>query len=371
MPFKIKKIILHKVRMDLLHPFTNSLSTVTAKDFFVVEAIDESNLSGFGESVAFTEPWYTEETVTTTEYIIDAFLMPLLINSEITHPNQVSPLFSTVRRNHMAKACVEAAIWDLYAKQQGITLSKLIGGNKTKIEAGISLGMQSSMEKLLSTIGIYVKQGYKRIKIKIKPGQDLNVLKEIRQHYPDIPLMVDANSAYTLDDLEHLKKFDQFNLMMIEQPLGHDDMLDHAKLQSEMATPICLDESIHSLNDAKVAIELGSCQIINIKIGRVGGLSEAIKIHSYCQKKNIAVWCGGMIESGIGRAHNIALATLSQFTLPGDIASSAHYWMEDLILPEIVVEDGFIWLENQPGIGYHINTRLLKHLTTSKKKYKF
>ena len=234
----------------------------------------------------------------------------------------------------MAKSALEGAIWDLYAKEQNITLAQALGGKLTDIEVGISIGIQENISDLLSLISQYVQDGYKRIKLKIKPGWDVEIIRQVRQQFPDIPLMADANSAYTLQDINSLKELDNFNLMMIEQPLAHDDIIDHAQLQKHLNTPICLDESIHSEEDARKAIQLGSCRIINIKIGRVGGLTEARKIHNLCLSYNIPVWCGGMLESGIGRAHNIALTALPNFSLPGDTAASSRYWDQDIILPE-------------------------------------
>lgn len=350
----IKTIRLHHLQMTLNNPFLTSFGTVQEKDFFVVEVVDEDGRSGYGESVAFTTPWYTEETTATVIHMLENILIPLLRERRPSHPDEMTEIFAPIKRHHMAKAALEGAIWDVYAKQQGISLAKALGGNRSEIAVGISLGM-APMEKLLRQIAHYSAAGYKRIKIKIKPGRDVAVVEEIRRHFPDLPLMVDANSAYTLNDLDHLRQLDAFDLMMIEQPLTDHDILDHATLQAALATPICLDESIHSLADVKMAIELGSCQIINIKAGRVGGLTVAKRIHDYCQAHNVAVWCGGMLDAGVGRAHNIALSTLSNFVLPGDIGASSHYWKKDIILPEVTVKNGFIKVPDEPGIGYEVN----------------
>lgn len=371
MTIPIKEIKLHLVDMTLNNPFTTSFGTVQEKEFYIIEVIDDQGIHGFGESVAFSSPWYTEETVQTNFHMIHDFLIDLLRKNPITHPDDISKLFAPIKRNNMAKAALETAIWDLYAKREGIPLSQAIGGTKGKIQAGISLGIQKDTTTLLQMITHYVDAGYKRVKVKIKPGTDLQVLQAIRTSFPDLPLMVDANSAYTLNDIEHLKQFDQFNLMMIEQPLAHDDIINHARLQSALETPICLDESIHSFDDAKNAIQLGSCKIINIKIGRVGGLSEAIRIHDYCETHHIPVWCGGMLESGIGRAHNIALASLNNFSLPGDIGSSSHYWKRDIIDPEVVVHQGEITIPDQAGIGYHLNKDLLNKVTREVTSFQF
>lgn len=366
---QINKIIMHKLKMELKNPFQTSFGTVTNKVFFILEVVDKLNRRGYGESVAFTTPWYTEETTQTNEHIITDFLIKIVQRHEITHPEQVTSLFAKVRGNNMAKAAVETAIWDLYAKQRNITLSEALGGQKEKIDVGISIGMKSTIDELLETIEQAVQQGFKRIKLKIAPGNDINIVRNVRTAFPELPLMVDANSAYTLKDAEHLKKLDQYHLMMIEQPLAHDDIVDHAKLQKVIDTPICLDESIHSLSDVQKAVELGSCQIINVKIGRVGGINEAKRIHDYCQDNNIDVWCGGMLEAGVGRAHNIALSTLSQFNLPGDLAGSSHYWEEDIIHPEVIVQDGVVPVPQHPGIGYNINFQALQKYTIARKTF--
>lgn len=363
MTISIKKIILHKLQMSLKNPFKTSFGVIQDKDFFVIEAIDYDGNSGYGESVAFSSPWYTEETVQTNYHMIKDFLLNILENNQLNHPDDVSDLFSVVKGNHMAKAAIEGAIWDLYAKQKGISLSEALGGEKPTIDVGISLGIQPTIEELLKKIEVYVQAGYKRVKLKIMPGHDVKMLQEVRHYFPDLPLMADANCAYTLKDSDHLKRLDDFDLIMIEQPLAHNDIIDHSILQAHIQTPICLDESIHSLEDTRLAIKLGSCQIINIKTGRVGGLTEAKKIHDHCKMKGIPVWCGGMLEAGIGRAHNIALASLTQFTFPGDIGESAHYWNEDIINPEVIVKNGQIKVPSESGIGYHIDQQALKKHT--------
>ena len=367
----LKEITLRKLNMRLNNPFTTSFGTVQDKVFFIIEALDHEGNRGFGESVAFSSPWYTEETVQTNEHIMEDFLIKILQESKFNHPDEISDLFAPIKRNNMAKAGLENAIWDLYAKQKKIPLAEALGGMNKQIDVGISLGIEPTTKDLLHTIDRNVQAGYKRIKLKIKPGYDVNVLREVRRHFPDTPIMADANSAYSLTDIDHLKKLDELDLMMIEQPLAHDDIVDHAKLQAVIQTPICLDESIHSLADARKAIELGSCKIINIKIGRVGGLTEAKRIHDYCLKHGVAVWCGGMLEAGIGRAHNIALTTLPGFTLPGDTAGSSHYWEKDIIEPEVIVKNGIINVPTAPGIGYQVNEELLNRFTVAKKSFHF
>lgn len=367
---QIETIILHRLNMELKHPFTTSFGTVREKDFFIVEAISKDGIRGYGETVAFTSPWYTEETTETIFHMLDRFLIPLLLHAPIRHPDDVTLLLQKVKRNRMAKMALESAIWDIYATMNELPLAQALGGSKRKIAVGISLGMEEKTSDLLHKIEVYAAAQYKRIKIKVAPERDIAVLKEVRRHFPDLPLMVDANSAYTLDDLEHLRKFDEFNLMMLEQPLSADDIIDHAKLQRVLQTPICLDESIHSLDDVKLAVALKSCRIINIKAGRVGGLTEAKRIHDFCMENQIAVWCGGMLDAGVGRAHNIALATLPNFTLPGDIGPSAHYWEEDIIAPEVVVHDGMIDVPQKPGIGFEIDRAALQKFTVNQFVYK-
>lgn len=356
----IKKITMRHLKMTMKKPFVTSFGSMQEKEFFLLEVFDENGNSGWGESAAFQAPWYTEETVQTTLHMIRDFLIPLVLNKEISHPDEVSEIFAPIRKNNMAKAAVEVAIWDLYAKRTDQSLSQALGGVIEKIEVGISIGIQTTTEKLLEVVGNYIQEGYKRIKVKIKPGYDIEVIQKLREAFPSVPLMADANSSYTLEDFELLKQLDDYELMMIEQPLANDDIVDHAKLQKQLNTPICLDESILSVADARNAIELGSTKVINIKIARVGGLTEAKKIHDLCMEKGVPVWCGGMLEAGIGRAHNIALTSLPNFTLPGDTAGSSHYWEEDIISPEIVVVNGYIEVPKGNGIGYEPNMKVIQ-----------
>ncbi|MGM9967370.1 MAG: o-succinylbenzoate synthase [Rummeliibacillus sp.] len=366
---KIQNITIRHLKMKMKAPFTTSFGTFVNKEFLLLEATDELGNKGWGESVAFDSPWYNEETYKTNWIILEDFLIPLVKGKEIEHPDEINELFAFIRKNNMAKAALEGAVWDLYAKRTDQTLASALGGDKKEIEVGISIGIQKSVEKLLSLIDGYVKEGYKRIKVKIKPGWDVDVIRAIRERFPDVPLMADANSAYSLEDAALLKQLDEFNLTMIEQPLASDDIIDHATLQKQLKTPICLDESIHSLEDARKAVELGSCGIINIKVGRVGGLTESKKIHDYCESKGIPVWCGGMLESGIGRAHNVAITTLSNFIMPGDTAGSERYWERDIIDPEVIVENGYITVPNEPGIGYEPNLERIEKFTVNKKVY--
>lgn len=366
----IKEINIRKMKMTMKSPFATSFGTFQDKEFLLLEVTDELGNTGWGESTAFHSPWYNEETLETNLHMIRDFLIPLVLDREITHPDEVNELFAPLRKNNMAKAAVEGAIWDLYAKRNKLTLAEALGGTAEKIEVGISIGIQKSTEDLIELVRGYVAEGYKRMKVKIKPGFDVNVIQALRNAFPNVPLMADANSAYTLNDMAVLKQLDEFNLTMIEQPLASDDIIDHAKLQKELKTPICLDESIHSLEDARKAIELGSTKIINIKIGRVGGLTESKKIHDFCMEHDIPVWCGGMLESGIGRAHNVALTTLPNFVLPGDTAGSSRYWQEDVISPEVVAEDGYIKVPTGYGIGYEPNIEVMDRYTVDQFHFK-
>ncbi|WP_107926915.1 o-succinylbenzoate synthase [Lysinibacillus parviboronicapiens] len=367
---RIEEITIRHLKMAMKAPFKTSFGTVHEKELLLLEVKDVTGTIGWGEAVAFVAPWYTEETLKTTWHILEDFLMPILLHKDIVHPDEVSAMFAPIRRNCMAKASIEGAVWDIYAQQSKQSLAHALGGSKEMIEVGISVGIQSSIQKLLDLIKGYVGMGYKRVKVKIKPGQDIEVISAVRATFPDLPLMVDANSAYTLHDIDVLQQLDAYNLLMIEQPLAADDIVDHAKLQKQLKTPICLDESITSLEDVRKAVELGSCGVINIKIGRVGGLTEAKRIHDFCKEKDIPVWCGGMLEAGIGRAHNIALTSLANFVLPGDTAGSSHYWYEDIITPEVVVEDGYIRVPQSIGIGYTPKMDVIEKLTISKKVYR-
>ncbi|GAA0594584.1 o-succinylbenzoate synthase [Virgibacillus siamensis] len=369
MTIPITQIKLRRLKMQLKHPFTTSFGTMQDKEFFITEVLDDAESHGFGESVAFSSPWYSEETVQTNYHVMKDFLIPLLHRNVIHHPDDVLDVFRPIKRNNMAKSALEGAIWDLYAKRKNMPLAEALGGKKEEIDVGISIGIQPTVDDLLSTVDRYVQEGFKRIKIKIKPGWDYDVLAAVKKKFPDVPVMADANSAYTLKDINQLQRLDELELMMIEQPLAHDDIVDHSKLQAVMRTPICLDESIHSLEDTKKAVQLESCRIINIKIGRVGGLSEAKRIHDFCRDHGILVWCGGMLEAGVGRAHNIALTTLSQFALPGDTAGSSRYWEQDIIAPEVTVENGRITVPKTAGIGYDINEDALNRFTVEEETF--
>ncbi|OQP07726.1 o-succinylbenzoate synthase [Geobacillus sp. 46C-IIa] len=369
MAIEIDYILLRHMKMKLKAPFTTSFGSFQTKEFILVEAVDRNGVSGWGESVAFSAPWYSEETVKTNWHMLEEFLVPLLFSKPLRHPAELPERFAAIRQNNMAKAALEGAVWDLYAKRLGVPLYQSLGGTKREIEVGVSIGIQPKVSDLLRVIERYVAQGYRRIKVKIKPGWDVDVIREVRRAFPDVPLMADANSAYTLADVDRLKALDEFGLMMIEQPLAADDLMDHARLQALLETPLCLDESVRSYDDARKALELGSCRIINIKIGRVGGLEEARRIHHLCLERGVPVWCGGMLEAGVGRAHNIAITTLENFTLPGDTAASSHYWERDIITPEVEVQGGLIRVPDAPGIGYNVDRRQVERYTQFSKLF--
>jgi len=351
---KIQEIAIYPLEMKLKTPFVTSFSRVEAKTVIAVKVTTTDGYIGWGEGVAFRDPSYTEETATTTLHAMKDFLAPLLIGKEIVHPDEVSLILAPIRRHNMAKAAIECAIWDIYSQQQQLPLWKVLGGVRTVIEVGASIGLYEKEEDLFKVIEKRMAEGYKRIKVKIKPGKDVEVIRAIRSRFGNISLMADANSAYTLDDLNTLKQLDTYDLQMIEQPLAYNDFVHHAMLQHEMITPICLDESINSLSDMETAVALGSCKIVNVKLARVGGLTEAKRIHDYGKKHGIQMWCGGMLEAGIGRAHAIALSTLSEFAYPSDLGASQNYWLEDIIEPEVNVQDGLIQIREMKGLTYDV-----------------
>lgn len=364
----IDKITIRRANLDLISPFTTSFSTQSNRDFLIVEAHSGDKI-GYGECGAFAYPYYSEEYTSGCELVLTEHVVPLLLDTELSHPSEVREILAPLKRNNMAKAAVEGAIWDLWAKQENVPLAAAIGGTKQSVDVGLSVGIKNSENELVDFVSQAVDEGFARIKIKIKPGADLSYLNAVRTEHPDVPLMADANSAYTLDDVEHLRLLDDLNLMMIEQPLAHDDIIDHRHLQDVIQTPICLDESIHSLTDARKAAELSSCRIINIKIGRVGGISEAKDIEELCRVEGLDAWCGGMLESGIGRAHNLAIASLPGFTLPGDTAPSARYWKKDVIIPEVTMDRGTVVVPTGPGIGFDVDDQHLEAITTSARSF--
>jgi O-succinylbenzoate synthase len=353
---KINSLTLREIHLSLLTPFETSMDRVTERRILLAELHTDNDISGWGECTAGETPYYCPEDTETAWHIITNFLWPRLKGRELNSAADVWPLLEQVRGHNMAKATLETAAWDAEAKLKNIPLWKLLGGERQEIPCGVSIGIKDSLDELSATVKKELAAGYQRIKIKIKPGQDITLVQRIRQDFPRIKLMVDANSAYRLEDFPLLKQLDAYYLMMIEQPLGWDDLFGHVDIQKSLQTPICLDECIHTYEQAEAAIALGACKIINIKLGRVGGHLQAKRIHDLCQKKNIPVWSGGMLESGIGRAQNIAMSTLPNFSLPGDVTASARYWHQDVISPEVTVTpNGTINVPTTPGIGFSPN----------------
>jgi O-succinylbenzoate synthase len=355
---RIERIDLRRLRLPLVRFFETSFGRVHERTFVLVR-VEDAGASGWGECVADGNPFYSSETTRTAWHVISEFAAPLLLGREFEHPSEIFDTLRLIRGHNMAKAAVEMAVWDLFARQQGRPLAAVLGGSPARIASGIasgvSIGIQDSLEQLVERVRIELAAGYRRVKIKIKPGWDVLAVETLREQVGAIPLMVDANAAYHLGDAEHLASLDRFDLMMIEQPLDYDDIRDHAELQRRIRTAICLDESIHGVRAAAEAIALGACRIINIKPGRVGGHAQSIRLHDLAADHAIPVWHGGMLESGIGRAHNIHLSTLPNFTLPGDVAASRRYFAPDLIDPEVEVRpDGTIAVPTGPGIGVTI-----------------
>ena len=363
---KIEAITLREIHMPLVHFFETSFGRTYSRRILLTTVHCEG-VDGWGESVVGEDPFYSSEWIESAWPTMKHYLIPALLGKKIESARECPALFAKVRGHRMAKAGLENAIWEVEALQKNLPLWKLLGGTRTEIPCGVSIGIQDSVEQLLDKIQTELAAGYRRIKVKVKPGWDVNVLEKIRSRWADITLSCDANSAYTLDQVEHLRKFDQFHLLMIEQPLWNDDIYYHARLQKELRTSICLDESIVSARSAAFALETGACRIINIKVGRVGGFSEALAVHDVCQTHNVPVWCGGMLETGIGRAQNIALSTLPNFSLPGDVSASKRYWKEDIIEPEVEVSPkGMIAISDQPGRGYRVKPDLIEKLTVKK-----
>jgi len=363
----IKSIELREIRLPLIHFFETSFGRTTERRIILVRVRDKDGAEGWGECTAGEGPFYSEEWTDTAWDTLREFLAPMVAGRKINRANQVFTVMKAVRGHRMAKAAIENACWDLEARQAGLPLWNYLGGTQREIPCGVSIGIQDTPEILLEKIEKEVVAGYQRIKIKIKPGWDVKIVERVRKHFPEIRLMGDANSAYTLADVSLFRELDRFNLMMIEQPLAHDDIFDHAILQQQIETAVCLDESIHSAEDAKHAIDLKSCRIINVKLGRVGGHAEAKRLERITRESNIPVWCGGMLEAGIGRAHNIAMATLAGFTLPGDVSASARYWEEDIIEPPVTVcTRGTITAPDRPGIGFDVKLPRLDALTVRK-----
>lgn len=363
----ITSVELREIRLPLIHFFETSFGRTTERRIVLARLTDKDGVEGWGECTAGEGPFYSDEWTATAWDTLTTYLAPMVVGTDISAAADSWSLMKAVRGHRMAKATLENACWDLEAKKLNLPLWKHLGGTRTEISCGVSIGIQDTPEALLEKIAKEVDAGYQRIKIKIKPGWDVNIVKRVREEFPDIRLMADANSAYTLADVSLFKELDSYNLMMVEQPLAHDDIFNHAELQKQIATPICLDESIHSSEDARHAMQLRAMQIINVKLGRVGGHAQAKRIEQVCREGNIPVWCGGMLESGIGRAHNIAMSTLAGFTLPGDVSASSRYWHEDIIEPDVKVSPaGTTTPPDKSGIGFEVNLSRIDSLTVRK-----
>ncbi|HYL86426.1 MAG TPA: o-succinylbenzoate synthase [Candidatus Angelobacter sp.] len=367
---RVESVTLRKLRMRLKAPFETSFGTTCERTFLLVEMLADG-VTGWSEVTTMEGPFFNSEFVETAWPVIRGFLVPLVLGKEIPSASEIPRLLSAIRGHEMARAAIENALWDVEAQQKNVPLSKLLGGTQAEIACGVSLGIQNCPEALLDRVAMELRCGYQRIKLKIKPGKDLDYVRAVRKANPGILLSVDANSAYTLADSEHLKRLDEFHLLMMEQPLWWDDIANHAKLQRQLQTPICLDESIRHVRDAEAAIDLGAARVINIKLGRVGGHSSARDIQALCLARKIPAWCGGMLECGIGRAHNIAISSLPGYTLPGDVSASKRYWEEDVIDPPVEVSArGTIQVPTTPGLGYHVRRDLIERWTVEKETWR-
>lgn len=359
-----------EISMKLIAPFETSFGIVQDRRILLLELHTGDGISGWGEVTAGEGPFYNSETTDTAWGVLSGYLIPLVLGKTFNGPEAALRAMEPVRGHEMAKAALENAIWDTFAKSQSTSLSRLLGGTRKEIVSGVSLGIHADIGKLLDKVDHELAAGYRRVKLKIKPGKDVEVVRAVREKFPDIALTVDANSSYRLSDVPLLKQLDAFNLTYIEQPLEWNEIYQHSILQRELATPICLDECIHGLRDAQAAVELGACKVINIKLGRVGGHAEARKIQAYCLEHGIPVWCGGMLESGIGRAHNIAMSSLPGFVLPGDVSASKRYWHEDIVSPPVEVSaHGEIRVPEAPGIGFEVNKSRVEELTVRQKQW--
>jgi O-succinylbenzoate synthase len=351
---RIESIDLHHVVMPLVHPFETSFGREEVRPCILV-AVNSQGLAGWGECPAEAAPYYSYETIDTAWHVLRDFLVPALLGQSVEQPGDVLARFRRVRGHQMARAALENAVWDLLAQAQGVPLGRRLGGQRERVAVGVSVGIEPTLDDLLHRVANYVEQGYRRVKLKIKPGWDVEVVRAVRHEWPDLLLQVDANSAYTLSDAPLLRRLDELDLLLIEQPLDYDDIVDHATLQAQLRTPICLDESITSPQRARWALDIGACGVINIKVARVGGLTNAIQIHDLCAERNVPVWCGGMLETNVGRAVNVALATLPNFRLPGDISASARYYREDVAAPDFVLNtDSTLTVPQGIGLGVTI-----------------
>ena len=367
---RLERVEVRHLSLPLRNSFETSFGRTTRKEFLLV-SVSADGVTGHGECVADTNPYYLPETNGTVLHILRDFLVPLAFTLDIGHPRELLPALGRIRGHCMAKAALEMAVWELAARREGAPLYRILGGSEGTIAAGVSVGLQPDVGALLAKVEAEIAAGYQRIKIKIRPGRDLALVKAVRERFPRVPLMVDANSTYSLDDIPLFRELDAYRLMMLEQPLAWDDIVDHAALQRAIRTPICLDESIRSLEDARRALDLGSCRVINIKAGRVGGFLPSLAIQDLCHAEEVPVWCGGMLESWIGRLANVHLQTLPGFTLPGDTSASERYFEEDLVDPPVVVSpEGTIAVPEGPGIGHEIVWGRVERATTFREEWR-
>lgn len=365
----LERVDLVRLAMRMRARFRTSFGTQQDRDI-VLARVHCGGVEGYGELTAGEEPLYSEESVETALTCLRVHLLPRVLGATFAHPADVPRRWAAVRGNHMAKAAVETAVWDAWARARGMALSRALGGRPGRVPAGVSVGIHDDLGALLDDVGRFLEQGYARIKVKIEPGWDVGVVERLRDAFGDIPLMVDANSSYTLDDTDHLRRLDAYGLMMIEQPLDHDDIVDHATLQARLSTPICLDESIRSAAIARRALEIGACRVINAKVGRLGGHCESLALHELCASRGVDLWCGGMLESGVGRLHNIALASLPGFTLPGDTSASDRYWERDIVEPPVTIAaDGTVAVPAGPGLGHALPPHRLRAVTVAEERH--
>lgn len=366
---QVERITLYHISKRLKHPFETSFGVEHDRQAIIVR-VEGDGAVGWGECVAGNGPWYSSETTVTAWHVLSEYLVPLVLGAELTGPEVVFDRFAPVKGHRMAKAGLEMAVWDLAASQQDVSLATLLGGTRDRVPVGVSVGVQESLDALVDRVAGFIDAGYGRIKIKIKPGWDVEPVRMLRERFPNVMLQVDANSAYSLDDAPTFRELDRFDLLLIEQPLAHDDVYFHAKLQAELKTPICLDESIISVDYARAALELESCRIINVKPGRVGGHTPSRRIHDLCRERDVPLWHGGMLETGVGRAHSVALASLPGFTLPGDISASDRYYERDLVDPPFTLNpDSTLTVPDGPGIGVTVDTELLREATRRRAEF--
>ncbi|MFP3948521.1 MAG: o-succinylbenzoate synthase [Longimicrobiales bacterium] len=373
MTLRIERAELLEARLPLAEPF-RARNGIRSERRILLLRLEGGGAAGWSECVALEDPGYTGETTDTAWLLLTRYLLPDLpgkaIPSFLSSPSDVMSPFAWIQGHPMARASVEMAAWDLAAKLRGISLAEALGGRAEWVPVGVSVGFRSSTEELLRTVEDHLARGYRRVKVKIEPGRDVETLGSLRSGFGwEIDLLADANGAYRLDDLPRLKELDAFDLLMLEQPLPADDLLGHARLQEALETPLCLDESLASSADVEVALELGACRIVNIKPGRMGGLGAAVRAHDVCLDRGVPLWCGGMLESGVGRAHNLALAGLPGFTLPGDLSESARYWERDLVAPPFVLEDGGLRIPTGPGIGVEPDEAFIREITVRRASF--